>query len=352
MFKILIFISFIFISSRFYGLTFADINELEVQTYCDILDVNATKIKSFPGSFCIFRDDGSVIYASPTHLTLADKNDTIIWETAGDFHHQIKLSLDQKKILTLDSKLVSIKNKKYKSDLASIYNLDGSLDRSIDAQNLIEQAKLKLTIQNTTLPDNPKYKDAKGEVAHLNSFYEIPQHSNLQKSHLIPPGGYVINGLYDGVFILDRKLEKVLYHFKFPFAKDNFIHDVQITKKGTFLIFVNLFNLNPEIPGEFHHSAAVEYDPFFNKILWKFTATPKEMFFSPATGGIQELDENTILISDYIKGFFVINKKDNSIIFPYYNLKNLENSSGYTNYQDIKLYNLDKFLKQRKLKKN
>ena len=348
--KIVLFIILFFTQSTFYGFNDADIAARSVISFCDIHNTQGKKIITFPGSLCAYKDDGSVVYTSSEKLSMVNSQDSVLWEKKGFFHHQIKWSSNKKNILAIDSDFYEMNKKKYRTDVLVIYNEDGTLNKKILATDMIKQVEKGFHIQDGRWFYSAKFNETAGEVSHINSFYEIPQHSNTTKIKQIPPGGYVVNGLYDGIFILDSDLKKVLYHFKFPFTVDNLIHDVQVTNRGTFLMFVNVFNPTPGKPSGYPYSAAVEYDPFTNKILWKFTAVPHEIFYSPATGGVQELDENTVLISVFVKGFFIINKKDNSMLFPYNVYRNIENSFGITSYQDIKLYNMESFFKKRKIK--
>jgi len=54
---------------------------------CELLSYDMSFRKIFPGRYCLFLDNGSLISADSKALILYDKNQMPIWKIDGFFHH-------------------------------------------------------------------------------------------------------------------------------------------------------------------------------------------------------------------------------------------------------------------------
>src|SRR5690606_30174440 len=62
------------------------------------------------------------------------------------------------------------------------------------------------------------------------------------------------------------------------------------------------------------YSSVDEVDPKTGKLLFRFTSSPRQLFFSRACGGVQELDSNTILISHKKSLYYVIDRASKRVV--------------------------------------
>ena len=96
--------------------------------HCDIYKFNTEKVKALPGLLCHFFKDGSFLSASKLELVLFGKDNEIKWKVPGEFHHQLNLSEDGKRIFVLSSKnLVNESGKKTGIDHFMILDREGKI---------------------------------------------------------------------------------------------------------------------------------------------------------------------------------------------------------------------------------
>ncbi|MFL5783858.1 MAG: hypothetical protein ACJ76H_04550, partial [Bacteriovoracaceae bacterium] len=110
-----------------------------------------------------------------------------------------------------------------------------------------------------------------------------------------------------------------------------------------FLYFNNRATLK-EIDGP-EFSAIQKYDPVTKKVITLFEASPKEVFYSPACGGVQELGDliffNHILDGGYL---WSVSKKELLLALPGYT----DNPRSQIPTQQLKLVDVNDFFKNSK----
>lgn len=94
---------------------------------CRIFSLSGQPLKNFPGQICIYLDNGNLISATENAIRLISKDNEIIWEYPGHFHHQVNLSNDKKRILAISSDINSKNNINIREDKFLIMNLDGKV---------------------------------------------------------------------------------------------------------------------------------------------------------------------------------------------------------------------------------
>ncbi len=272
--------------------------------------------KFYPGNKCIFLSDGSFLSASYTSLRRFSPALEVLWELPGHYHHQLNLSQDGSKILTLSSDIFSKDKKTFVEDIFLVISLDGKLLHRRGALSVLSEKDVPLLAGS---PINSKivFLKAAGEISHFNSIYDIPHNLYQNKYAWMKEGNVIVNGNGHGIFILSPDLSRVLYYLDYPHSmslslgslmlKSN-LHDVQVTPEGEFLVFNNRVN-----DASSFYSSVEKFDPVKNEITWRFTAFPKEMFFSPACGGVQEIGD-LIFFSHITAGGFAYSKKENAIV--------------------------------------
>ncbi len=95
-----------------------------------------------------------------------------------------------------------------------------------------------------------------------------------------------------GCFIFDPELENVIHHLTFKSSLHHLIHDVQVNPQGEYLFFNNR-TINPT---RTQVSAIQKYDENKDKLTFDFQASPPEMFYSAACGGVQEFGNVFFLV--------------------------------------------------------
>lgn len=284
------------------------------------------QLRSFPGFMCIFFDDGSFVSASETHIRLINKNSNVVWEVPGSFHHQMNLSPDGKRILTLDSVNVDTASGKMRADVPTIISIEGKALHRVTAYDLMKQAGQQ-SLDFYLNPELMRKFGVKQEVSHFNSIYEIPKINNKNVPSYIKEGNIIVNGLSLGIHVLSPDLKTVLFQTRFPSSDYHWVHDVKVKENGNFLFFNNmdaepfkkrgLYPTTKLLSGntiENYSSSVQEFDPALKKNIFTFNASPKSMFFSRVCGNVQEIDQGMMLFTHNLNGTFIYSKKQKTIV--------------------------------------
>ena len=295
---------------------------------CHILDSMGKSIKRFPGNFCQFLEDGSYLSANETNLKFQTKNSELIWELPGNYHHQLNLSHDQKRILVLSYSQSKAKKKLLRQDMFRIISMDGKIIHEAHAVDYLKQINQK------------NFVFSEEEITHFNSFYEIPpMDSKLKLPNYIKAGNFILNAYKLGVFIVSPDLKTVLHHRSLSNSKFDQTHDVQILPNGK-LIYFN--NRAQDEGKSILFSSIDEIDLTQEKLNILFNSEPKQMFFSRHCGGVQYLDNDHILFSHMLAGTYIYSLKEKKILVNLYRT-HLDQGRFYP-VQQIKALDLEKFL--------
>jgi hypothetical protein len=309
-----------------------------ILNYCSIFKHDGGEVETLPGLFCIPLPDGSVVSASGGKKTLRvfNADNTVRWEVSRMVHHQINMSHDGKRILALISETRKTEKGRERFDKFAVFSLDGKILHEVEAIELLKD-KLSFTANETSDHDKTVF-EADFERTHFNSIHEIPE--NTSKLPFMKAGNIIVNTLENGACVLTPDLKTVLDCRTFPESKNHWVHDVQITNKGHYVYFNNDF-VGGNLPG----SSVDIWDPVKKKLTFRFKANPVSAFFSPVCGGVQMLDENTIMASHAQNGIFVLDRKTAKLkeIIPGYSMKPIQ--KGTQQYRALKL---DSFFKARK----
>lgn len=278
---------------------------------CNIFDLKGSLMRSFPGSFCQFLDDGSYI-STDRNMRYLNKNNELMWSLNIHFHHQVNLSPDKKRILALASNFIDKEQQKIRSDRFLVIDFSGKILLDQSAEEILQQIK-------------SQHHYSKLELTHFNSFYEIPDLQIKNAPSYLKAGNYILNAYKLGVFILSADLKKVLFHQKFAVSDNHQIHDVQVLPNGNILYFNNLASGGSH---EAPFSAIQEMNLASGKIEFEFTATPKQTFMSRHCGGVQILDKEYLLFSHMLTGTYIYSRKT----------KRIESNIFQTHFVDNRFY--------------
>lgn len=311
-----------------------------------MVNLKGEHVRTFAGQHCVFLDDGTYISASGKALRRFDQSNNVLWEIPGHFHHQINVDSDQKKILALSSRQIPSKRHK-REDKLLIINLDGKIEHEQLSSALLKQVgqkELELIIHQMMAVD---FGDGI-EISHINSFYEIPEIKIKDPPEYLKKGNFIVNGLHAGVFILGPDLKKVLHHFVSTFSIDHIVHDVQVNKEGHYLFFNNKVKdgVKRSFYDQSNYSNVLEIDGKNQKLVHKFEASPKEIFSSEIMGSIQELDDDTWLISHFLQGSYIYSKARKEILVKV--TRTHINEQAFVPTQQVKAQDLSKFFSNRK----
>ena len=308
---------------------------------CKIHSLSGIQIKRIPGHYCQFLDNGDFLSMTVNTLKYIRSNGAVKWSLDGKhFHHQLNLSEDRQRVLTMASVEKEIKGIRYRVDQFFVYDInDGKVLFQADADQIIESSGVNPTTYKGGFPAN--IFSASDEYSHFNSFYEIPAFTPTRATHpAIRKGNYIINSIGLGVMVLDSNLKKVLFHKQFRQSYNHNVHDVQVTGRGTLIAFVNVAAANDML----HYSSVIELDPLTTSTIFEFKADPPSMFLSLHCGSVQDLGKGLILFSHHYAGVYIYNTNTRKMVFS--NQKLFIDVDRVIPAQQIKIENLDLFLKK------
>lgn len=315
---------------------------------CRLYNLKGHNFKNFPGAICVFLEDGSFISTSDSGMRRISKDQEVLWELKGHFHHQVNLSHDKKRILAMDTAVVET-TVPLRQDKLVVISLEGKILHEAFAKDILTQGKatpLSWSLTETLARVHGPIK----EISHFNSIYEIPPQKRPVKNAMINEGDIVINSNGIGAFIMTADLKKVVKYIDVKNSVYNRLHDVQINERGNLILFNNIASPRPGITdfslgsplNRGYHSSPQEMDPVTQKIIRKFEATPKEMFYSWICGSIQELDDSTWLFTHFLNGTYIYSMKEQKLLYSIPSTHT--NDERFVMTQQVKAYDLSKFL--------
>ncbi len=184
-----------------------------------------------------------------------------------------------------------------------IISMDGKILAQRDASGILKDRVplLQWTVTDSVLRD----RKVLFENSHFNSIYEVPPQTN--KESFFKSGQIVVNGLVQGIFVLSSDLKDISRHVIYKESKKHSLHDVQVTASGNFLVF------NNEMTGPNSQTSIDEFEPFNQKIVYRFQADPPEVFYSKNAGGVQTFGTNQLIVSSHLSGTYLINRENNKV---------------------------------------
>lgn len=279
------------------------------QNGCSVFGENDTP-KSYPGEMCLFLDDGTFVSAGEKGIRRFNRDQTVMWELEGYFHHQINLSEDKKRILALISETTLRGSLRERDDILVVLDIEtGKPIYKKNAREILTNGViLPLTFGLTRII---QLTNSDIETSHFNSIYEIPVNERESKAAYLKSGNIIINSAGLGIFILSPDLSQTLYHKIYQDSFNNQIHDVQVTSSGEFILFNNIVY---DTTTKNRYSAIDKFDPVANKTTFRYTSETKSFFFSPACGGVQELDGDYMFFSHIVNGGFLYSRKQKKLV--------------------------------------
>lgn len=321
---------------------------------CKILNESGEIIRIFPGQICVFFPDGSLVSSRETQLAFYGPDMVKKWEKPYVAHHQINLGNDGKSLLVLSHAVHKYKGKNIAFDKLLVLDLKGNLLKSFDFYDHREEVDaLGREDRRGTFgifqgsPLQKVYKNLDLEFSHANSFYEISKNEAEEKNSAFKQGNYLvnINGSHDIILVLNRKLDKILWSSNSLIRSWGF-HDVQMQPNGWLLIYDNMGSYSGE---QQKYTTIFELNPLTGERRLIFRADPPESMYSTFSGGVQRLENGSLLISDHTNGGLALEiDTAGKRIWSIPNPSNDPATGRPAIFQQVKRYDLSGFLKNNK----
>ena len=249
---------------------------------CSLFNENGELLKKYQGWICGFFPNGNMILGDGYTLTFYDKNMDVVWQRDVHSHHFVVYSAADDTALVITSKIT---DETVRSDRLEVYGSSGKLLKAFDLTK--EQST---EVHSFGWFDQHVMPKVRQEITHVRSFYRIGK--NKSKHPALAEGNYIVCETYGKIFILDKNLKKVIHTFNYSDWQLSGLNDVQVTKRGNLLFYVN------ENPRKFeNYSSLVELDPLTGKVVWSYHENPPEAFHGIYEGTVQELENGNMLYS-------------------------------------------------------
>jgi hypothetical protein len=112
----------------------------------------------------------------------------------------------------------------------------------------------------------------------------------------------------DTIAVIDPKEPRVVWALKGPFVMQ---HDPAVLASGNMILFDN--------QGNGGYSRISEFDPLTQEIVWEFSGTPPDAFYSVGLGTVTRLANGNTLIAESTRGRAFEVTPDKQIVWEYVN---------------------------------
>lgn len=321
-----------------------------IEARCSIFDRNGSLIKNFTGFLCGFMDDGSRISIDNTSMEYIDSNEKVIWKAYGLFHHDFKIDQNKKDVLVMDETAHDVLGCRTRFDTVKRFDIKtGKLLHTTDMYDHFKDGSIKLN-RGISILNRGSFRKAEGRytcsTTHANSIFQIEENDIEAKYPEFKKGNWLFHLGWTGqILIFDNEFKKLVGQ-RFIDIEDYRFHDIQLTKEGKLLLYVN----NMEQKGKPVETSLALVDVTrggkgsIEILPLRVDGKP---FHQERVGGVQFLPDGEKLVSIYTEGegfqgaFF--NKKWDVI-------KKIKfHQSGFSkkgqDFQSAKVLDLSKFLK-------
>lgn len=273
---------------------------------CSAYNRNHELLISHPGALCDYLPDGRVLMSNDKSLFLLDQRDTPLWKFDEYVHHALNAVDEGRNIVYFTDE-----DQMFKDDLTR-FDIIKKVD--LKTGNLLAQWKLSEHLDQIT-PHLPwKYvksehlldlkmgghphTQAKYELLHFNSIYQIPKNASHPKLFYMKPGNFIVSAGISLILFFDNNLNLIHTLVYDEIAYTTF-HDVQALPSGQLLVYHNS-------GARFWCSRLEMVDSEDLKLTWSFKDETLEFLCSSRFGGVQLLKNGNLLFSDVSKGGRVI----------------------------------------------
>lgn len=354
---------------------------------CSLFDTNGKVLFTLNSDFiCIFKKDGSVIATNPVEdrLTYYDKSGEVIWTSRENATHDLRFIAEESRFLTITSEVTDFDGTPARGDCVSERDMTNRiLKQWCFSKNRaeLEIRRIRKGTDPVNVYNNTHIAFPNIEISHANSISVIPANAREAVNPAFAEGNYLVN-LYTpgfGVIILDRDMKHILWsrnlrNFQYKGLNYRMLtHDLQVTKEGNILAYVNAFYIQQIFYCDVVSSIAdfvrpqelisryipvirpshlVEFDPETDHIVMDYTDQPPEKFHSELLGSVNRFSNGHYLYSDTTNGgaAFEVDKNGKKV---WSFVNPIRNSQGRPAvFQFVRPMNDDSFLKARGIETN
>jgi outer membrane protein assembly factor BamB len=241
-------------------------------------------------------------------LVKVDKDSKIIWKYAERVHHDFWVSSDGK-IYTLIHEIITDKIPGVKLSPPLIE--DSIVVLSPEGQELkrLSISKAFFNSDFSTVLRKDPVANRQGDLWHANTV-EVLEEAIAEKFPFLKKGQVLVSlKMIDTIAVIDLDQEQVVWAIRGPW---HWQHDPDFLPNGNILIFDNL-----GYHGKGGASRIIEFNPTTMEILWQYTGSEKDIFFTAAKGAQQRLPNGNTLITSSAQGRLFEVTRENEVVWEF-----------------------------------
>ena len=255
-----------------------------------------------------------VLNEDPRQLIRLDWNSEVVWSQEIYVHHDVDIS-DNGEIYVLSAAEEFTDHNGLEIPIRNHYirilSPEGRVKRSISflplLRSRLDMPKLAEFIATGGEIDlGFRFEGDFVDVFHVNTLSIINRTFNefFQKGFVL----FAARNL-DLIGVIDVEEEKLVWSWGESYL--DWPHQPVLLESGNLLVFDNGTNRK--------YSRIIELDPRNGEIVWEYKADPEGSFFSIMMGGVQDLPNGNILITESTKGHAFEITRDGAIVWEFYN---------------------------------
>lgn len=266
--------------------------------------------------------DGGLLVVGSTsegwRLTRLDRDGHAVWpHPLVDAHHDVRLLADGR-VLAL------VRDTRSDTDYAprrlardnTLVLLDADTGAVLRKLSLLDALRGRAGLELLGPDDVPASRFGVLDPLHCNSVFPIDGPGPAEHDARFAPGRVLVSSRHQSlVFLVDLESGRwdacdVAWHFG-P-GTLQLQHEASVLDDGHVLLFDN----GTEQRG---FSRLLEIDPLDGEVVWSYTATPPESFFSPGRGTVQRLPNDDLLVADSAAGSAFEVTRGGDVVWRYLN---------------------------------
>jgi hypothetical protein len=245
------------------------------------------------------------------------KDSTTIWESRGQYHHDMWVTEDGRWIYALGLRRRNITYKKRRIPIIDnqiiLLDQNGRLIKTLHLSEILlhevptEIFDSILDYIKSSRNQRSRYFRHLFDVFHINTIEVIERDIGVGKI-----GDLIIcSQKLNLIAIIDPQDGKVVWSW----GKDDLDgpHHPSILENGNMLIFDNGYKKR-------RYSRIIELDPVSKKIVWEYTAKPRKKFHTRTEGAVQKLPNGNMLITESAKGHAFEITPEGEVVWDFWNI--------------------------------
>ncbi len=221
-------------------------------------------------------------------IAMVDRDSRLLWKDCRAIHHSFDQAADGT-IYALHHEVRSGEDGPYLDDGVLLYGADGELQERFSLFDAFADSRFAEVLEE--LPDSGA--DGVGNLLHSNDI-EVLDAPRAGSFPFAEQGDLLVSFReIDGIAVVDPGTRRVKWFRKGYWHKQ---HDPDFLSNGNILLFDNVYVNSGE--RDIPVSRVLEFDPQTMEIVWQYTDTEGEVFFSAARGSQQRLANGNTLITE------------------------------------------------------